>query len=60
MIGQEKVGRARSWGNRERERGHRRRREEEKPTWRQTDRKKILISHGFKQAQVAKIFTTLE
>ena len=58
MIGQEKVGRARSWGNRER--GHRRRREEEKPTWRQTDRKKILISHGFKQPQVAKIFTILE
>ena len=33
---------------------------EEKPTWRHTDRKKILILCGFKQPQVAKIFTRLE
>jgi hypothetical protein len=32
----------------------------EKPTWGQTDRKMILIPCGFKQPQVAKIFTRLE
>jgi hypothetical protein len=32
----------------------------EKSTWRQMDRKKILISRGFKQTQAAKIFTKLE
>jgi hypothetical protein len=33
---------------------------EEEPTWRQQDRKKIQIPRGFKQLQVAKIFTRLE
>ena len=32
----------------------------EKPTWRQTNRKMVLIPRGFKQPQVAKIFTRLE
>ena len=34
--------------------------EGEMPTWRQLNRKMILISRGFKQPQVAKIFTRLE
>ena len=43
VIGQEKGGRARIWGHRE-VAGEK----EEKPTWKQIDRKKILIPHGFK------------
>lgn len=38
----------------------RERRGGEKPTWRQTNRKMILIPRGFKQPQVAKIVTRLE
>jgi hypothetical protein len=44
------LGRQRGW----------RGREGEKPTWRQTYRRKILVLHGFKEPQVAKIFTRLE
>jgi hypothetical protein len=55
VIGQERGGGARSWGDREWSE-----KKEEKPTWRQPDRKKILIPCGFKQPQVVKIFTKLE
>jgi hypothetical protein len=34
--------------------------EGEKPTWRQTDGKKILIPRDFKQPPVGKVFTGLE
>ena len=49
-MDRKKEGRAKSGREREHPRG-----EEEKPTWRQMD-KKILIPYGFKQSQVAKIF----
>jgi hypothetical protein len=41
-------------------RGKKEEEEEEEPIWRHMDRKKILIPCGFKQLQVAKIFTRLE
>jgi hypothetical protein len=41
VIGQGKEGRAKSWRGREEER-------EEKPRWRQMDKKRILILWGFK------------
>jgi hypothetical protein len=41
-------------------RGLRHRKRRRKPTERQTDKKKILICSGFKQLQLAEIFTRVE
>jgi hypothetical protein len=54
LLLQERGVGAKSLGDREREVGG-----GEKPTWRQTNRKMILIPHGFEQPQVAKIVTKI-